>query len=67
MKTDITLPLKPNTMKWAEDMSKRQGISIELFLVSVIDTQCFADFVEGKFEPIKKGKHKNEVSYKNTK
>ena len=67
MKTDITLPLKPNTMKWATENAKRQGVDITTFLVSVIDTQCFADFVEGKFEPIKKGKHKNEVSYKNTK
>ena len=67
MKTDITLPLKPNTMKWATENAKKQGVDITTFLVSVIDTQCFADFVEGKFEPIKKGKHKNEVSYKNTK
>ena len=67
MKTDIILPLDNNDIKWAKENASKQGVDITTFLVSVIQTQRFIDYVEGKFEPIKKGKNKNEVSYKNTK
>lgn len=61
-KVEMTLYFNPNTIKYAKEKSKKQGIDITTFLISKIENECFKEYVEGLFEPIPKFKkgQKNE-------
>lgn len=52
----LELGFNKNTIKWANEKSKKQGIDITTYLVSKIENEVFKDYVEGKFEPIPKYK-----------
>lgn len=60
-----------NTIKYAKEKSLKQGIDYKTFLVSKIENEIFKEYVEGKFEPIKKyqdkKKYKHRKSDKNVK
>lgn len=52
----LELGFSENTIKWANEKSKKQGIDITTYLVSKIENEVFKDYVEGQFEPIPKYK-----------
>lgn len=55
-KVEMTLFFNENTIKWAKEKSKKQGIDISTFLISKIENEVFKEYVEGMFEPIPKFK-----------
>lgn len=57
-KVEVKLNLSQNTIKWAEEKAKKQGISKETYLISKIENEVFREYIEGKFEPVPKYKNK---------
>lgn len=58
-KIEIRLFFSENTIKWAKEKASKQGIDISTYLKAKIENEVFKEYVEGKFEPIRKG-YKNE-------
>lgn len=58
----LELGFSENTIKWANEKSKKQGIDISTYLISKIETEVFREYIEGKFIPVPKykGKKKND-------
>ncbi len=60
-KIEQVLYFSENTMKWANEKAKKQGIDTTTYLTSKIENEVFKDTLEGSFEPVPKfkkgGKH----------
>lgn len=55
-KIEQILYFSENTMKWATEKAKKQGIDITTYLTSKIENEVFKDTLEGSFEPVPKFK-----------
>lgn len=62
-KIELVLYFSENTIKWASEKAKKQGLDITTYLISKIENEVFKDTLEGSFEPIPKFKkgNKNET------
>lgn len=55
-KIEQVLYFSENTIKWASEKAKKQGIDITTYLISKIENEVFKDILAGSFEPIPKFK-----------
>jgi hypothetical protein len=60
-KIEQVLYFSENTMKYATEKAKKQGIDVTTYLTSKIENEVFREYIEGKFEPIPKYKNKKVV------
>lgn len=58
----LELGFSENTIKWASEKAKKQGIDISTYLISKVENEVFKDYVEGQFTPVPKykGEKKND-------
>lgn len=53
--------LKPSTIKWIEDMAKKEGLTFSSMLRTILEREEFRDEIVKEFDKKKRGKQNEKI------